>query len=90
MKRSPYEKKSTTGILTLLEQKDGDTRADTVEKKCVKISETIYRCLRDCSCRHKFHYDSISLCSWPRPGDPHRAPDTVPCDTSGNDPRNDG
>lgn len=90
MKQSPSKKKTSTGILTLLEQGGGDTRTGTVEQKCVKISETIYRCLSDDSCRHKFHYESISLCSWPRPGDPHRAPDTVPCDTTGNDPQGNG
>ena len=79
-RKSPPEKNSSTGILTLLETGDGETHAAPVAQKCIKISDAIYRCLDSGTCRHKFTYEAISLCAWPRPHDPERTPNTLPCD----------
>jgi len=91
MKQPPPEKKPSTGILTLLEKGDGETSADSAAKKCMKISETIYRCLCDDStCRYKFDYASLALCSWPRLDVPERTLSTLPCTDTNGDKQADG
>lgn len=84
MKQPPPADK-THGILSLLEQRDGDTLADSADQKCKKISDRIYQCLCDSSCRHKFDYETISLCSWPHPDNPDRSPRNTPCNTTEDD-----
>lgn len=79
MKRQPPENKPSTGILTLLDEDDEPNATESAESKCKQISETIYQCLSDKTCRHKFSYETVSLCAWPHPDHPDRTPHTLPC-----------
>jgi len=92
MKKQPSTKKNpATGILTLLETGDGKPCADSAAKKCVKLTETIYRCLNDDgTCRYKFDYASLALCSWPRLDVPERTLSTLPCTDVSEDETPDG
>lgn len=78
------EKQATellSGIVGLLEHADGQLRVNADGAPCRKVSETIYQCLTNNSCRYKFPYETVRLCSWPNAGNPERTPENLPCNT---------
>lgn len=79
--RTPTEQSKESGLLSLLEKEETATAA-TGNESCVKINESIYQCLNDRSCRNRFTYGSIALCSWPHPENPERTIDTLPCNSA--------
>jgi len=87
--RKPSEQSIPSNLLSLLEQEESGT-AESGNESCIKINESIYQCLNDCSCRNKFSYGSISLCSWPRPENPDRTIDTLPCNNTDKNRPNEG
>lgn len=87
--RKPPEQSKESGLLSLLEKEEAAT-AETVKESCIRINESIYQCLNDCSCRSRFSYGSIALCSWPRPDNPNRTMDTLPCNSTDDDRKNSG
>ena len=73
---------SLTGIVQLLESGDEHLLPDGTEDPCRKVSDNIYQCLTDITCRYKFPYESVRLCSWPKPDNPERTPQNLPCSAS--------
>jgi len=88
--RKPTEQSKESGLLSLLEKEEAGTPAETGNESCIKINASIYQCLNDRSCRNKFSYGSIALCSWPRPENPDRTIDTLPCNSTDNKQSKDG
>ncbi|HZV81510.1 MAG TPA: hypothetical protein VFF53_05000 [Geobacteraceae bacterium] len=89
MKKHHHGKSDTTtvpgslpGIVSLLENHGEHVLPDGTEEPCRKVSENIYQCLTDISCRYKFPYESVRLCSWPKADTPERTHQNLPCSTS--------
>lgn len=75
---------SLTGIVNLLENDPEHQLPEGSEGPCRKVSEHIYQCLSDSHCRHKFPYESIRLCSWPKADTPERTLQNLPCSCTDN------
>ncbi|HZV83201.1 MAG TPA: hypothetical protein VFF53_13640 [Geobacteraceae bacterium] len=73
---------SLPGIVSLLENDEEHSLPDGSADPCRKVSENIYQCLADITCRYKFPYESVRLCSWPKADNPERTHLNLPCSTS--------
>ncbi|GEM_PF-3003896 len=80
----PTEPASLPGIVNLLENAPEHLLPEGSEEPCRKVSEHIYQCLSDSTCRHKFPYESIRLCSWPKADTPERTLQNLPCSGIGS------